>query len=212
MAVGGTARVRRTQEVRSARSRQRLLTAAAAEFAARGFAGASVDRIARAARVNKAMIYYHFTQQGRALPRDPARHVRGRRRPRRRGRARRRRPRRQDPRASSRRLPPRPRRARTSRRSGSARSPRAARTSTPPTMRHIAGVVKRARRDHPARGVARRAVPAGQPAARARRHRRTVAAVLRQRASCAAGWSAPACRAPPTSRATRSSRTCSASR
>ena len=34
--------------------------AAAAEFAARGFAGANVDRIARAARVNKAMIYYHF--------------------------------------------------------------------------------------------------------------------------------------------------------
>ena len=41
-------------------SRERLLTAAAAEFAARGFAGANVDRIARAARVNKAMIYYHF--------------------------------------------------------------------------------------------------------------------------------------------------------
>ena len=44
-------------------TRQRLLTAAAAEFAARGFAGASVDRIARAARVNKAMIYYHFTSK-----------------------------------------------------------------------------------------------------------------------------------------------------
>jgi TetR/AcrR family transcriptional regulator len=41
-------------------SRARLLTAAAAEFAARGFAGASVDRIAAAAKVNKAMIYYHF--------------------------------------------------------------------------------------------------------------------------------------------------------
>ena len=41
-------------------SRDRLLAAAAAEFAARGFDGASVDRIARAARVNKAMIYYHF--------------------------------------------------------------------------------------------------------------------------------------------------------
>jgi len=41
-------------------SRQRLLEAAAAEFAARGFAGANVDRIARAARLNKAMIYYHF--------------------------------------------------------------------------------------------------------------------------------------------------------
>jgi AcrR family transcriptional regulator len=41
-------------------SRARLLAAGAREFAARGFAGASVDRIAAAARVNKAMIYYHF--------------------------------------------------------------------------------------------------------------------------------------------------------
>jgi TetR/AcrR family transcriptional regulator len=41
-------------------TRVRLLTAAAAEFAAHGFAGANVDRIAHAARVNKAMIYYHF--------------------------------------------------------------------------------------------------------------------------------------------------------
>src|SRR5262245_7962441 len=41
-------------------SRDRLFAAAAAEFAARGFAGANVDRIARAAHVNKAMIYYHF--------------------------------------------------------------------------------------------------------------------------------------------------------
>jgi len=41
-------------------TRARLFHAAAADFAARGFAGANVDRIARAARVNKAMIYYHF--------------------------------------------------------------------------------------------------------------------------------------------------------
>ena len=41
-------------------TRERLFAAAAAEFAARGFAGANVDRIARAAHVNKAMIYYHF--------------------------------------------------------------------------------------------------------------------------------------------------------
>jgi len=41
-------------------SRDRLLQAAAAEFAARGFDGAKVDRIARRARVNKAMLYYHF--------------------------------------------------------------------------------------------------------------------------------------------------------
>jgi TetR/AcrR family transcriptional regulator len=44
-------------------SRERLLAAAAAEFAARGFAGANVDRIARVARVNKAMIYYHFSSK-----------------------------------------------------------------------------------------------------------------------------------------------------
>jgi TetR/AcrR family transcriptional regulator len=44
-------------------TRDRLLAAAAAEFAARGFAGANVDRIARAARVNKAMIYYHFASK-----------------------------------------------------------------------------------------------------------------------------------------------------
>jgi AcrR family transcriptional regulator len=37
-----------------------ILAAAALEFSARGFAGARVDRIARRAKVNKAMIYYHF--------------------------------------------------------------------------------------------------------------------------------------------------------
>ena len=41
-------------------SRERVFAAAAAEFAARGYAGANMDRIARAARLNKAMIYYHF--------------------------------------------------------------------------------------------------------------------------------------------------------
>jgi AcrR family transcriptional regulator len=41
-------------------SRDRVFAAAAAEFATRGYAGANVDRIARAARLNKAMIYYHF--------------------------------------------------------------------------------------------------------------------------------------------------------
>lgn len=41
-------------------SKARLLAAAAADFAERGYAGASVDRIARHAHVNKAMIYYHF--------------------------------------------------------------------------------------------------------------------------------------------------------
>ena len=41
-------------------SKEWVFRAACREFAARGFAGANVDRIARAARVNKAMIYYHF--------------------------------------------------------------------------------------------------------------------------------------------------------
>jgi AcrR family transcriptional regulator len=58
--MSGMSKGRRTQQARSATSRQRLLDAAAAEFAGRGFAGASVDRIAHTARVNKAMIYYHF--------------------------------------------------------------------------------------------------------------------------------------------------------
>lgn len=38
----------------------RILAAAAVEFADRGYAGARVDRIAREAGVNKAMLYYHF--------------------------------------------------------------------------------------------------------------------------------------------------------
>jgi TetR/AcrR family transcriptional regulator len=42
-----------------------ILAAAALEFSARGFAGARVDRIARRARVNKAMLYYHFKSKQR---------------------------------------------------------------------------------------------------------------------------------------------------
>jgi len=41
-------------------SRARLVASAAQEFAARGFDGAKVDRITARARVNKAMLYYHF--------------------------------------------------------------------------------------------------------------------------------------------------------
>jgi AcrR family transcriptional regulator len=41
-------------------TRQRLLEAAAAEFAELGIAGARVDRIAVAARTNKAQIYHYF--------------------------------------------------------------------------------------------------------------------------------------------------------
>jgi AcrR family transcriptional regulator len=44
-------------------SKARVFDAAAEEFAAHGFAGAKVDRIAARARVNKAMIYYHFTNK-----------------------------------------------------------------------------------------------------------------------------------------------------
>ena len=46
---------------RSARvSHAALLAAAAEEFAVRGYDAAGVDRIAARARVNKAMLYYHF--------------------------------------------------------------------------------------------------------------------------------------------------------
>ena len=54
------AKGRRRRADPGAGTRQRLFAAAATEFAARGFAGANVDRIADAARVNKAMLYYHF--------------------------------------------------------------------------------------------------------------------------------------------------------
>jgi AcrR family transcriptional regulator len=55
-------------------SRSRLLAAAEQEFAARGFDGAKVDRIAARARVNKAMVYYHFTSKA-ALYREVLRDV-----------------------------------------------------------------------------------------------------------------------------------------
>jgi len=41
-------------------SRLRILNAATEQFALRGFEGTTVDRIAARARLNKAMIYYHF--------------------------------------------------------------------------------------------------------------------------------------------------------
>jgi TetR/AcrR family transcriptional regulator len=41
-------------------TREAILAAAATEFAAHGFAGASVDSIATGSGFNKAMIYYHF--------------------------------------------------------------------------------------------------------------------------------------------------------
>lgn len=44
-------------------TRRRILDAALTEFATRGTGGARVDRIARDAGVNKAMIYYHFSSK-----------------------------------------------------------------------------------------------------------------------------------------------------
>jgi AcrR family transcriptional regulator len=41
-------------------SRQRILDAALAEFAAKGFAGARVDTIASRANINKRMLYHYF--------------------------------------------------------------------------------------------------------------------------------------------------------
>ena len=65
-------------------TRSRVLAAAAAEFAERGFAGAGVDRIARRARLTKGMIYYHFRSKT-ALYREVLQAtIRERRRPRRR--------------------------------------------------------------------------------------------------------------------------------
>jgi len=46
-----------------ASTREKILSAALAEFAQYGLAGARVDRIAERAGVNKAMIYYHFSSK-----------------------------------------------------------------------------------------------------------------------------------------------------
>src|ERR1700694_5985772 len=42
------------------RTRERIMAAAQKEFAARGFAGARTDAIARRARINERMIFYCF--------------------------------------------------------------------------------------------------------------------------------------------------------
>src|SRR5881394_4483275 len=42
------------------RTRERILEAASAEFAAKGFAGARVDAIASSASINKRMLYHYF--------------------------------------------------------------------------------------------------------------------------------------------------------
>jgi len=51
----------KTSAVRNPRqSQERILEAALKEFAAKGFAGARVDAIARRARINKRMLYHYF--------------------------------------------------------------------------------------------------------------------------------------------------------
>ncbi|MFO1475159.1 MAG: TetR family transcriptional regulator [Verrucomicrobiota bacterium] len=46
-------------------SQERILDAALREFAAKGFAGARVDAIARRARINKRMLYHYFGDKDR---------------------------------------------------------------------------------------------------------------------------------------------------
>jgi AcrR family transcriptional regulator len=54
-------------EVQSNEARQRILAAARAEFAEKGFDGARVDAIALRAQVNKALIYYYFKSKDKLL-------------------------------------------------------------------------------------------------------------------------------------------------
>ena len=55
----------RRRDEANASTREALFDAAAREFALHGFEGGNVDRIATAARLNKAMIYYHFGSKAR---------------------------------------------------------------------------------------------------------------------------------------------------
>ncbi|MCC6164288.1 MAG: TetR/AcrR family transcriptional regulator [Acidobacteria bacterium] len=54
---------RRPATVGDTSTRHLIFEAAAHEFSTHGFDGASVDAIARAAHVNKAMLYYHFASK-----------------------------------------------------------------------------------------------------------------------------------------------------
>jgi TetR/AcrR family transcriptional regulator len=44
----------------AARTRERIVQAAVGEFAARGVAGARIERIAKAAKINKQLVYHYF--------------------------------------------------------------------------------------------------------------------------------------------------------
>lgn len=57
------------------RTRQRILDAATEEFAARGIAGARVDRIAQASGMSKPMLYSHFGGKDRLFDAVFAEHV-----------------------------------------------------------------------------------------------------------------------------------------
>ncbi|HZB88792.1 MAG TPA: TetR family transcriptional regulator, partial [Terracidiphilus sp.] len=52
--------VAQTVSDRAADTRSRILDAALSEFSANGLSGARTDRIAQAAGVNKALLYYYF--------------------------------------------------------------------------------------------------------------------------------------------------------
>ena len=56
-----------TQEMQEHTNRERILAAAAQEFAERGFDGARVDTIAKRAGVNKALIYYYYKSKEELL-------------------------------------------------------------------------------------------------------------------------------------------------
>ena len=54
------------------RTRERILSAALKEFAAKGFAGARVDAIARRAAINKRMLYHYFGNKEKLFQRGLA--------------------------------------------------------------------------------------------------------------------------------------------
>jgi TetR/AcrR family transcriptional regulator len=56
-------------------TREKILNTARDEFSKRGLDGARVDRIARLAKVNKAMIYYHFRSKEKLYQAVIERHV-----------------------------------------------------------------------------------------------------------------------------------------
>jgi AcrR family transcriptional regulator len=58
--MANPAKIETTATRNPERTRERILSAALKEFAAKGFAGARIDAIARRAAINKRMIYHYF--------------------------------------------------------------------------------------------------------------------------------------------------------